>query len=144
MLRLARLASELGTRTANAAKLHRNTRHLFTRRFSTEEERDTFEDSGVYSIIFPPDPVVWGVSHIKPRTVPPHIVRPPYALPGREAAADPPFHQNSGKIKLGGEAERKIREAGLLAKKVREFAGTLVKVCKMTFVTKSHFSVLFC
>lgn len=142
MLCLARLASELGTRTANAAKPHRNTRHLFTRRFSTEEERDTFEDSGVYSIIFPPDPVVWGVSHIKPRTVPPHIVRPPYALPGREAE-DPPFHQNSGKIKLGGEAERKIREAGLLAKKVREFAGTQIKVCKMTFITKNHFSVLF-
>jgi methionyl aminopeptidase len=98
-------------------------------RFSTEEGQDTFEDSGVYSIIFPPDPVVWGVSHIKPRTVPPHIVRPPYALPGNDAP-DPPSHQSAGKIKLGGEAEHKIREAALLAKKVREFAGTQIKVCK--------------
>lgn len=137
MLRLARLASQLTT------KLHGNTRHLFTRRFSTEEGQDRFEDLGNYTIIFPPDPVVWGVSHIKPRTVPPHILRPPYALPGGDVA-DPPSHHISSKIKLGGEAEHKIREAGLLAKKVREFAGTQVKVCKRTSVTTKDFSVLFC
>ncbi|KIM38727.1 hypothetical protein M413DRAFT_447677 [Hebeloma cylindrosporum] len=128
MLRLARLAPELRSRTANGTKLHRSTRHLCARRFSTrEEEPETFEDFGDYSIIFPPDPVVWGVSHIKPRTVPSHIVRPPYAFPGGDAA-DPPSHQNSSKIKLGGEAEHKIREVALLAKKVREFAGTQVKI----------------
>ena len=36
--------------------------------------------------------------------------------------------QDRGKIELGGEAELKIREAAILAKKVREFAGTQVKV----------------
>ena len=141
MLRLARLASELRTGTANAAKHHRPILHLSARRFSTEEEPETFEDFGEYSIIFPLDPVVWGVSHIKPRTLPPHIVRPPYAFPGRDGV-DPPSNQGSSKIKLGGEEEHKIREVGLLAKKVREFAGAQVKVCKAIYYKERFLSTV--
>ena len=80
-----------------------------------------------YNIILPAEPYVWGVSHIQPRLVPDHIVKPPYArgisVPTEEI---PP--QDRGMIELGGEAELKIREAALLARKVREFAGTQVKV----------------
>ena len=41
-----------------------------------------------------------------------------YAIPGSDSA-EPPSHKSSGKITLGGEAEHEIREAALLAKKVR-------------------------
>jgi len=145
MLRLARLglASELSTKVPNTANfLRRNAQYKSARRFSTEkgqETQETFEDFGDYSIIFPPDPIVWGVSHIQPRTVPPHIRRPPYAILGSESA-EAPTHESSGIIILGGEAEHKIREAASLAKKVREFAGTQVKVriidiwCKELFL----------
>jgi methionyl aminopeptidase len=80
-----------------------------------------------YNVILPTEPFVFGVSHIQPRFVPEHIVRPPYAR-GIPVSAEEAPPQDSGKIELEGEAELKIREAALLAKKVREFAGTQVKV----------------
>jgi methionyl aminopeptidase len=90
------------------------------RRFGVKQEED-------YNIILPTEPFVFGLSHIQPRFVPDHIVKPPYAggipIPTEEIPI-----QDSGKIELGGEAELKIREAALLAKKVREFAGAQVKV----------------
>jgi hypothetical protein len=54
-------------------------------------------------------------------------VKPPYARGFPMPIEEVPL-QVSGKIELGGEAELKIREAALLAKKVREFAGTQVTV----------------
>ena len=39
-------------------------------------------DFGDYDIILPPEPYVWGVSHIHPRPVPDGIARPTYALRG--------------------------------------------------------------
>lgn len=83
-----------------------------------------------YNVILPPEPFVFGVSHIQPRSVPDHIVKPPYARGGNQnttVVEEIPI-QDGGKIELGGEAELRIREAALLAKKVREFAATQVKV----------------
>lgn len=81
-----------------------------------------------YNVILPTEPFVFGVSHIQPRFVPDHVVKPPYARGIPVPIEDGPLQDTSGKIELGGEAELKIREAALLAKKVREFAGTQVKV----------------
>ncbi len=85
------------------------------------------EDFGQYSIILPPEPFVFGVSHIKPRHVPEDIVKPPYA----QRSGNEPLEgvdKPESIIKLGGEAEVRMRNAARLAKSVREFAGTLVKV----------------
>jgi len=95
------------------------------RRFNSKKQKEDY-----YTVILPAEPFVFGVSHIQPRFVPDHIVKPPYArgsipVPTVEI---PQLQDHSGKIELGGEAELKIREAALLAKKVREFAGTQVKV----------------
>ncbi|TEB23750.1 methionyl aminopeptidase [Coprinellus micaceus] len=86
------------------------------------EHEDNF---GLYSVILPEEPFVFGTSHIPRRSVPSHIPRPPYAS-GRKLT---PEEQNfRGKIQLGGEQEQGVREAAALAKKVREYAGSLVKV----------------
>lgn len=105
------------------------------RRFSTTQGvgihgntgEESFEDFGVYEVILPEEPFVFGVSHIAPRRVPEHITKPPYALTVGGVPDQTP-RRDSGKIKLGGEAEDKIRKAALLAKQVREFSATQVKV----------------
>ena len=87
-------------------------------------------DFGTYSVILPSEPYVFGVSHIIPRSVPPNIVRPPYALSSLSTnAEDFLTATDGGKIMLGGEAEGRLRAAARLAKKVREYAGKLVQVC---------------
>jgi hypothetical protein len=40
--------------------------------------------------------------------------------------------KGNGKIELGGEEEAMLRDAARLARNVREFAGSLVKVCRLT------------
>lgn len=92
------------------------------------------EDFGAYSVILPKEPFVFGVSHIIPRSVPPHIPRPRYAVD--PSGSSPPVTivdeeegGGSGRVALGSDAERRLREAGKLARKVREFAGSLVQVC---------------
>lgn len=92
-----------------------------------------------YNVILPTEPFVFGVHHIQARVVPDHILRPSYAcgIPAPAAIEIPP--QESGKIELGGDAELKTREAALLAKKVREFASTQVKVrCCFVHSRKDH------
>jgi hypothetical protein len=96
------------------------------------------EDFGAYNVILPPEPFAFGIDHIQPRVVPDHIVKPLYARATSSSLSSPSTGvehplQNNGKIILGGEAEFKIRAAALLAKKVREFAGTQVKVRVVTF-----------
>ena len=95
------------------------------RKFSVLEQ----EDFGTYNVILPAEPFVFGVNHIRPRVVPDNIVKPSYARSSSASPIDSIPLENSAKIKLGGEAELKIREAASLAKKVREFASTQVKVC---------------
>lgn len=92
---------------------------------------------GSYSVILPEEPLVWGVSHITPRPVPPSIGRPPYA---RTLAGDKPTsnfsrsdhpqepYEDDSRIRLGSEEETKLRASARLARRVREFSGTLVRV----------------
>ncbi|KAJ7157191.1 methionyl aminopeptidase [Mycena filopes] len=75
-----------------------------------------------YSVILPEEPFVYGVSHIKPRTVPKPISRPHYAGGSPEVPQDV-----DGRVELGGDPERRLRAAAKLARNAREFAGTLVK-----------------
>ncbi|KAG6840409.1 hypothetical protein C0991_006880 [Blastosporella zonata] len=96
-------------------------------------------DFGDYSIILPEEPYVWGVSHITPRSVPNNIERPFYAKPGYQETGHK-GHSGSNlseRIALGGEAEARLRAAANLARKVRDYAGTLVKVLKPGVTTDS-------
>uniref|UniRef100_A0A0W0FLS9 Methionine aminopeptidase n=1 Tax=Moniliophthora roreri TaxID=221103 RepID=A0A0W0FLS9_MONRR len=89
-----------------------------------EVDNDAF-NLGSYSVILPEEPYVFGVSHIKTREVPETIRRPPYAMKIKGARKRP---KQEAKITLGGKEEEKLRESSRLAKDVREFAGSLVKV----------------
>ncbi|KAF8165908.1 peptidase M24, structural domain-containing protein [Crassisporium funariophilum] len=97
------------------------------RQFSTVEQEHS-DTVGNYAVILPEEPFVFGVSHITPRQVPDTIAKPPYAQNRNSIQEENPPNRGNGKLKLGGEAESKIRQAALLAKKVRNYAGTLVKV----------------
>ena len=92
-----------------------------------EEENDTLEldaeDVGSYSVILPPEPYIFGVSHVPQRPVPSHIARPPYIT-----ADGHPTPSGDGRIQLGSPAEWRLRRAAQLAREVLEYAGTLVKV----------------
>jgi hypothetical protein len=93
-----------------------------------DAEPDADECFGSYSVILPPEPFVFGVSHIPQRPVPSHIPRPPYLT----STTQDPFtlngSSNDGLIRLGGSEERRVRQAARLAREVLEYAGTLVKV----------------
>lgn len=94
-------------------------------------------DFGHYSVILPPEPFIFGVSHFKPRLVPPHIPKPPYADISTIAENEADKYEGGGglrggkreRIALGGESEFRIREAAKLAKKVRVYAASLAQVC---------------
>lgn len=74
------------------------------------------DDFGEYTVVLPAEPFVFGTAHIKPRHVPAHIQRPSYTA------------TDEARIALGTQEEVRMREAGVLAKKVREFARSLVQV----------------
>lgn len=103
------------------------------RQLSTHVEAEDIDDPGLYEVILPPDPPVWGVSNIIRRTVPEHIERPPYARLGRTAdISDPDYgnpHQGDGRIELGKESERRLRSAAAFAKRVLSKAEAMVEVC---------------
>lgn len=102
-----------------------------SKQLSSTEQHHEMEDFGDYSIILPDEPFVFGVSHIKPRTVPAHIARPIYAIdssPISMAQSNKP--ELSKTIALGGQAEESLRKAANLARRVRDFAGTLARVCQ--------------
>jgi methionyl aminopeptidase len=95
------------------------------------------EHFGNYSVILPPEPFVFGVSHIPQRPVPSHIPRPPYLT----SSTDNQQHtlggpSDDGRIRLGGSEERRLREAARLAREVLEYAGTLVKVKAGTIILR--------
>ncbi|KAJ7069055.1 methionyl aminopeptidase, partial [Mycena belliarum] len=77
---------------------------------------------GSYAVILPPEPFVFGVSHIIPRPVPQNIPRPSYA------GGSQTYQDVDGKVELRGAPERRLRAAAALARDIRDFAGTLVKV----------------
>ncbi|KAF9058181.1 methionyl aminopeptidase [Panaeolus papilionaceus] len=127
MLRLTRwsfgLRSNLGSGPGRIIS-----KGLRVRRYATVNgEEESYEDFGQYSIILPEEPFQFGVSHIKPRTAPHNIVKPDYVLQPHPSQHNITI-RSPGKIKLNGEEEMRIRKAAKLAKKVREFAGSLVQV----------------
>ncbi|KAI0268082.1 methionyl aminopeptidase [Gloeopeniophorella convolvens] len=81
---------------------------------------------GDYSIILPPEPFVFGVSHIAQRPVPSHIQRPPYVA--TSSASPPSGTLGDGRIQLGSANEQCLRRAAKFAREVLKYAGTLVKV----------------
>lgn len=91
------------------------------------DQLEEIEDFGNYSIILPPEPFVFGVSHIKPRQVPDGIIKPPYVHNNGNETLEG-ANKPESIVELGGEAELRLRNAAKLAKKVREYAGSLVKV----------------
>lgn len=97
---------------------------------TTNNEADISESDdelfGTYSVILPPEPFVFGVSHISQRPVPPHILRPPYVT--SSSSAQPTSNSGDGRIQLGSSEERRLRSAARLARGVLEYAGSLVKV----------------
>ncbi|KAL0581486.1 hypothetical protein V5O48_000529 [Marasmius crinis-equi] len=121
-----RIASSLKTKPLrhfeSAPRIAR--RHLTaTRHTSHEAEEEDAYNFGAYSVILPEEPFVFGVSHLIHRPVPNSIKKPPYAVSG---------HGSSGNqertIHLGGVEEEKLRRSARLARDVREFSGSLVKV----------------
>ncbi|KAH6902817.1 methionyl aminopeptidase [Coprinopsis sp. MPI-PUGE-AT-0042] len=110
-------------RHARITQRRRYSRSAFQHSEPAELDESELEDYGDYRIILPEEPFVFGTKHIKPRSVPSHIPRPFYAS-AETKDLQPDFR---GKVKLGGEEEHKLKEAAKLAKKTREFAGTLVK-----------------
>ena len=121
--RISTIGNQLGGRFAWQSRNYQSIRRF------TSERRELD-----YNIILPAEPFVFGVDYIQPRVVPDHIARPPYACGTNKLDPTVEFENplqdsdGSGKIKLGGQAELKIRQAALLAKKVREFASSQVKV----------------
>lgn len=108
---------------------------------------------GDYTIIFPSEPVQMGTSHMKILPVPASVPRPQYVIERQrridagesdveinEAGDLDPDH-GDGRIKLGGEEEARLRRTARLAKKVREFARSLVKVCSSPYVTFLYLSI---
>lgn len=86
------------------------------------------ESFGTYSVILPPEPFIFGVSHIPQRPVPSHIARPSYVTPSARGQSDPCVYSSDGRIQLDSPGEWRLRRAAQLAREVLEYAGTLVKV----------------
>jgi hypothetical protein len=86
------------------------------------------ESFGIYSVILPPEPFVFGVSQITQRPVPSHILRPPYVTTSGAHRGGATSTSGDGRIQLGSSGERRLRSAARLARNVLEYAGTLVKV----------------
>lgn len=89
----------------------------------------TLPNFGDYDIILPPEPYVFGVSHIVPRTVPNQIVRPQYAQrQGCKVSNSVALCKGDGRIGLASEDESCLRKAARLARRARDYASTLTKV----------------
>lgn len=97
-----------------------------------DEEDDTSELGaeffGTYSVILPPEPFIFGVSHLPRRPVPSHIARPSYVASSAHGQPNPCVSSGDGRIQLDNPGEWRLRRAAQLAREVLEYAGTLVKV----------------
>lgn len=91
------------------------------------------EDHGEYDIIIPQDPIAQSSQRTPTRSVPEHILRPPYVestQPKRMLSLLNSFVTSSSgcRIPLGGQEEQKIRKAAHLAHRTLAMAGRLVEV----------------
>lgn len=111
--------------TCSSRVLHHSRTH--TTGVVQVNEGEGTEVFGHYSIILPPEPFIFGVSHIKRREVPTDIEKPPYVLNNGNELQEG-VNKPESIIELGGEAESRLRKVAQLASRVREFAGPLVKV----------------
>lgn len=93
---------------------------------AVEDLPEEAQDFGQYSVILPPEPFAFGVSHIRPRNVPGDIIKPSYVRNNGSEHLES-VNKPESIIRLGGEAESRLRRTARLAKQVREFAGSLVK-----------------
>ncbi|KAG1717468.1 peptidase M24, structural domain-containing protein [Suillus paluster] len=95
------------------------------------DELREVEDFGIYNVILPEEPFVWGVSHITRRPVPNHILRPKYAARHDRSMSSDTDHEEQydgdGRIRLGSVEEKRVRAAATLARNVRQYAGSLVQ-----------------
>jgi methionyl aminopeptidase len=103
--------------------------HSFKRRSKTTAGK--LPDFGAYSVLLSEEPFVFGVAHVIPRVVPPHIVRPPYAQgaagAGKGKEKEGELEVEDPRVVLGSVDEVRLRAAAALARDVRELAGSLVK-----------------
>jgi len=119
-----------------------------TRRYHAHETVASGEDDdisdlspeffGAYSVILPPEPFVFGVSHIAQRSVPTHIPRPPYMTSSTRDQSTLSGASDDGRIRLSSSGEQRLRQAARLAREVLEYAGTLVKVKADIVVRQQH------
>lgn len=94
------------------------------------DDDSDIQDPGIYETILPPEPYVFGTSHIVPRPVPTRIIRPSYVQKEVENGIPYPPEQytGDGRILFGTGEEKALRAAASLAKRTVDYAGTLVKV----------------
>lgn len=92
-----------------------------------EDPTEIIKAFGTYIPVLSENPLASGTSHIIRKSIPPHILRPPYAQPGYNAKLPPP-PQGDGLIPLGTAEESKIRRAGALAAMALREAQSLVQV----------------
>lgn len=141
LIRAARTHLQRVGRLQGCLPAYRRSRIIRCRAFSESassevELGDEDDDFGDYEIILPPDPPIWGVSHISPRSVPLKIHKPPYVKEmdkdlSSSGDADPyhgdPYY-GTGRLDLGTESEARLREAALLASRTLALARELVEV----------------
>ena len=105
---------------------------------ASDEVRDDM-DPGIYEVIMPVEPPIWGTSHIKRLSVPESIRRPPYARPGAKFDPEDRYggdpYTGDGRITQSGD-ELSVRKACTLAALTLREAGKHVKVSR----SANHFS----
>ena len=121
---------QLGTRSFNSHVVEETD-------IAEDEEELQLEDDGEYEIIVPKDPYAMP-EFPPPRSVPSHILRPPYATPASIQLYEDTGHfiepyTGDGRIVLGGEEEKKLRRAAAFARRVLNMAGTLAVVSHSSF-----------
>lgn len=93
------------------------------------EDADDFLDIsrfGDYNLVLSDNPTARGVSHIALKTVPDHIVRPPYAL--SKSGSPPSINGTDSRIVLGSGDEARLRAACKLARQTLTYGHSLVRV----------------
>ncbi|KAI0782600.1 methionyl aminopeptidase [Abortiporus biennis] len=88
------------------------------------------QDQGDYEVILPEEPYTWGTSHITPKIVPDHIKRPAYNWETDPGTNENVFRERFGlilPILKGSSDDKLLRESARLARRVLNYAGTLVK-----------------